>query len=530
MLRIYNIPVSLDKNDCDLKLIASDYLRVSKERIKKAKLFKKSIDARKKNNVHFIYCIDIEVDDENKIINNSKVKVERILPKIMNNIKHIKLDKRPVVIGFGPAGIFAALTLARSGQNPIIVERGKDIDNRTNDVNKFWNFGELDENSNVQFGEGGAGTFSDGKLNTGTKDSRVRNVLEEFVRAGAPEEILYSSKPHIGTDKLKDVIKNIRKEIISLGGEILFNATLKKLIIENENIKGVMISKEKEDIEIITDNVILAIGHSARDTFEMLYNQNIEMEPKNFSIGVRIEHLQEMMNKSQYGKFYNHPNLGAADYKLAVHLNNGRSVYTFCMCPGGEVVASSSEKESIVTNGMSEFARNKINANSAILVGISPADFGSNHPLAGVEFQRMYERRAFKISGRCYYAPVQRVEDFLEDKITKKLGDIVPSYRPGYKFCNFSDLFPNYIIDSLKHGIIEMNNKLEGFSYPDAVLTGPETRSSSPVRILRDKNCESISFKGLYPCGEGAGYAGGIVSAAVDGIRCAESLIHGVCY
>ncbi len=527
MLRIYNIPVSIEEGDEPLKNIVSRYLKVSSKSIKKAVLYKKSIDARNKDKIHFIFCVDIEVDSEDKIIKTAKKKKIEEVKKYEYQIKVNKnLSKRPVVVGFGPAGIFAGLSLAQAGQNPIIIERGSDVDERTKDVENFWKNGKLNVNSNVQFGEGGAGTFSDGKLNTGTKDVRSRKVLQEFVESGAPKEILYNAKPHIGTDKLKTTIKNIRKKIITLGGQVRFNTKLVDIVISNNEVEGVIVEGEKGTEEIKTDNVILALGHSARDTFEMLLSKKILLEPKNFSVGVRIEHLQSDINKSQYGDSGVSSKLGAADYKLSTHLKNGRGVYTFCMCPGGKVVAAASECNGVVTNGMSEFSRSEKNANSAVLVGVSPSDFKDDSPLAGVEFQREIERNAYLIGGENYFAPAQCFGDFLIGKETKSFKEVLPSYAPGVKLCDLAKIFPDYVVESLKMGILEMDKHLKGFASHSAVLTGPETRSSSPVRILRNENQESVSVKGLYPCGEGAGYAGGIISAAVDGIRCAESIMR----
>ena len=526
MLRIYNIPVALDKKDESLKSIVSNYLKISTKSIKSAILFKSSIDARKKDNIHFIYCIDVELSNEDNILKLVDKKVEKISPYTYTIQKCKFLDKRPLVVGFGPAGMFAALILAQAGQYPIVIERGCDIDARTKDVYEFWNNRNLKIDSNVQFGEGGAGTFSDGKLNTGIKDLRCRKVLEEFVSCGAPKESLYVAKPHIGTDKLKATVKNLRNKIISLGGEVKFGTKLVEILHSKGTIQGAVVESNGNKYEIITNNIILSIGHSARDTFKMIHNIGVDLKQKPFSVGVRIEHLQSMINDSQYGKFAKHPALGLANYKLAIHLKNGRGVYTFCMCPGGSVVSASSESGMVVTNGMSEFARDKINANSAVLVGLNPGDFEDDNPLTGVEFQRRIERNAFILGGENYNAPVQRLEDFLNDKVTNNLGDVCPSYKPGYKFANLSLLFPEYITSSLRMGIVEMDRYLKGFADRDTILTGPETRSSSPIRITRDVSKQSISLKGLYPCGEGAGYAGGIISAAVDGISCAESIIY----
>ena len=431
---------------------------------------------------------------------------------------------RPIVVGSGPAGMFAGLALAEAGLRPIVLERGAPVEQRQKDVSSFWHGGELKANSNVQFGEGGAGTFSDGKLMTGIKkDKFTAKVLQEFAAAGAPQEILYLAKPHIGTDKLRLVVKNIRQKILSLGGEYRFNSQLTGLVIKKDKLTAVKITNKKETYELPANKLFLAIGHSARDTFEMLYNSGVHMEQKPFSVGARIEHKQSLINKAQYGKAAESPYLGAADYKMAVHLPNGRSVYTFCMCPGGVVVAAASEKGRVVTNGMSEFARAAENANSALLVGVSEKDFGSSSPLAGMYFQRKLEENAFIAGGKSYRAPAVLAGDFLRRKNSRNLGEVRPSYLPGVVLGGFNQLLPEEITESLRLGIVEMAKKLHGFDCYDAVLTGVETRSSSPVRIVRDETMQS-NIKGLYPCGEGAGYAGGITSAAADGLKAVYSL------
>ena len=428
--------------------------------------------------------------------------------------------ERPVIIGMGPAGLFAGLFLARNGYKPIVLERGDDVETRTAKINEFWNGGMLDTESNVQFGEGGAGTFSDGKLTTLINDRRCHTVLEEFVRAGAPEEILYKNKPHIGTDLLKSVVKNIRQEIIENGGEVRFRAKVTDFVIKDGSVEAVIINdKERLNCRV----VMLAIGHSARDTFKVLHDRGVKMTQKPFSIGVRIEHPQIIINKSQYGKFANHEKLGAADYKLAAHFDNGRSAYTFCMCPGGMVIAAASEENMVVTNGMSYHARDMENANSALLVGVNPEDFESSHPLAGVEFQRKWESLAFVLGGKNYKAPAQKVGDFLKDRPSDAIGDVRPTYNLGVTMTDLRGCLPKYVTDTLKMAIIAFDRKIKGFAYADAIMTGVETRSSSPIRIVRDENFES-NIKGLYPIGEGAGYAGGIMSAAIDGLRAAEEI------
>ena len=526
MIRVNNIHIPLDYDDNIIRNKISKELRIDKKSILSTSIFRRSIDARKKDNIFFLCSIDIELNTNE----------ENILKKCKNALKvtpyEYNLQKwngktSPVIVGMGPAGLFAGLILAQSGAKPIIIERGKDVDSRTADVNKFWTTGILDTTSNVQFGEGGAGTFSDGKLNTGTKDTRQRKVLEEFVKHGAPDEILYNAKPHIGTDKLKITVKNIREEIISLGGTVLFETKLIGFNHENNSVVSAIVEKNGKTDLIETDNIILAIGHSARDTFEMLYDKKLPIEAKSFSVGARIEHLRENIDKAQYGKFAGNKNLGASSYKMNVHLDNNRGVYTFCMCPGGKVVNASSEENMLVTNGMSEFARNEVNSNSALLVSVSPNDFESDHPLAGMYFQRKLEKSAFMLGGENYNAPVQRVDDFINNRKSTKTGDVLPSIGPDYELSDLNTILPEFVSNSMKQGIISMGRKLKGFDNGDAILTGVETRSSSPIRILRNNDTlESISINGLYPCGEGAGYAGGIISAAVDGIKCAEKIIN----
>ena len=529
MLRVSDLKLPLDYSDEKLKTIAAGQIGVGTDKIKSVKLFKRSIDARHKDNIHFTAAADVELNiNENNVLR--RCKSHNVAPAKEYSYElpvSKKLDRQPIVVGAGPAGLFCALILAQSGQCPILIERGKCIEERTIDVNQFSEFGILNTESNIQFGEGGAGAFSDGKLNTGTKDIRARKVLLEFVKHGAPEEILYNAKPHIGTDKLKPTVKSIRNKIVSLGGEVRFQTRLSGIKTKNGSVTAVTVAAPNGRTEIIeTDNVVLALGHSARDTFEMLFENGFVMTPKPFSVGVRIEHLQENINKAQYGKFYNNPYLGAADYKLNVHLKNGRGVYTFCMCPGGTVVAAASEENTVVTNGMSEFLRDKTNANSAVLVGVTPNDFGSEEPLAGVAFQRKIEQAAFIAGGGNYKAPIQTIADLIQNTNSNTLGNVIPSYKPGYAFAKVGDYLPDYVCESLREAIPMFNRKLSGFADGDAVVTGAETRSSSPVRIVRGEDMQSVSVKGVYPCGEGAGYAGGIVSAAVDGIKCAEAILN----
>lgn len=528
MIRINNIKLPLDYSDSLIKKQICRELRIDENGIEKFELFKRSVDARKKNDVHFITAVDVYINgNENNIISKAKGKnISAVKPYKYEIPIGKQLEQRPLIVGFGPAGMFAGLILAYSGAQPIIIERGRDCDRRVRDVENFIKTGILDTSSNIQFGEGGAGTFSDGKLTTGTKDIRARNVLLEFVKHGAPDEILYNAKPHIGTDKLRNVVKNIRQTIIEHGGEVRFKSKLTNIKVRDNAVVGAEVecNNKKEIIE--TDNIILAIGHSSRDTMQMLYNMNIVLEQKPFSVGARIEHLREKIDKAQYGVFAGNERLGAAPYKLNVRTSGSRGVYTFCMCPGGEVVPAASEENMVCTNGMSEFARNAINSNAALLVGVNPEDFGSEHPLAGIEFQRKIERSAFESGGGEYKAPVQRVEDFLNNRKSTAFGEVMPSYGRKTTFAKMDDFLPDYVTDAMREAIVKMDRQLKGFASPDAILTGAEARSSSPVRILRNADTlQSVSIKGLYPCGEGAGYAGGIVSAAVDGIKCAEKVL-----
>lgn len=527
MLRINNIKIRKDISNQEVFEFAILKNKIHKEDILEWHISKKSIDARKKDDVHYTYSIDLKVKNEKKYKNLDKATDFR-----MPNI-HVKqsLSKRPIIVGAGPAGIFAALTLIQNGVKPIIIEQGQPIENRKQTVDNFLANGKLNTLSNVQFGEGGAGTFSDGKLTTGINSPFCQKVLQEFVNFGAPEQILYLSKPHIGTDNLINIIKNMRKYIISKGGTFLFNTKVIDFNISNGRMKSIYYIKQESETtnshsvkELETDFVVLAIGHSSRDTFEKIYEKGISMEKKNFSVGVRIEHLQKDINKAQYGDITK-LKLPPAEYKLAYHSPNGRSCYTFCMCPGGVVMASSSEKNTIVTNGMSNFLRNGKNANSALLVNVVPEDFESDSPLAGIYFQRDLEEKAFILGNSNYYAPIQRLEDFMQNKKSEFIGNVKPSYLPGVTLSNLNDILPNFISDTLKEGINYFDTKLHGFANPDSILTGLETRSSSPVKIVRNEKLVS-NISGLYPCGEGAGYAGGIMSAAVDGIKCAIAILE----
>lgn len=474
---------------------------------------KLSVDARNKKDVFYVGVFDIEVKDERKYYSREHVsrseKYEYEYPNPWRG------EHRPIVVGAGPAGLFCALILAYRGAMPIVIERGECVEDREKTVEDFWRTGRLNCESNVQFGEGGAGTFSDGKLNTGTKDVRQRKVLEEMVQAGAPKEILYKAKPHVGTDMLRTMVMNVRKKIISMGGEFIFNCRMDDIIIRNNEVCGIRTTKG--DFE--TKTLILAVGHSARDTFKLLYKLNIPMERKPFSVGVRIEHLREDINYAQYGDFA--PLMEAADYKCNIKDRNGRGVYTFCMCPGGYVVASASEEEGVVTNGMSNFARNGKNSNSALLVSLYPEDFEGSDPLGGMYFQRKLEKGAFYQAGADYKAPCQRVGDFFLKKRSEQFGKVLPTYAPNVTPSDLNRLLPEYIAEGIGDAIEGFARKIKCFNHPDALLTGVETRSSSPVRIIRNDSFSSY-IKGLYPCGEGAGYAGGIMSAAVDGIKIGE--------
>lgn len=502
--------------------VVSKALNVSSSSIKEVSLKRISVDARKKNDIHYIAQLQTIIEgNENSVVSKCK-NAEITQPDEYKFSLKRKLLHSPVIVGSGPAGLFCALMLARSGNNPIIIERGKSVDKRTRDINLFWENGTLNTESNIQFGEGGAGTFSDGKLNTGINDIRARYVLNEFVTHGAPEEILIDAKPHIGTDLLKTTIKNIRMEIERLGGTFLFETKLCDFTTNDSGITGAVIMHDGIKEIIQTDNLILAIGHSARDTFTMLRDKGIELQQKAFSIGARIEHLQDDLDECQYGRAKHL--LKAADYKLSTHLPDGRGVYTFCMCPGGYVVNASSEENMLCTNGMSYHARDNKNCNSALLVGITPADYNRGDVLDGMKLQKEIESNAYKAIGN-FLAPVQRVGNFLGENSNFNQR-ISPTIKPGYEYYNISNIFPEFIADSMKAGIIQISERMPLFKDKSAIITAPETRSSSPIRIVRNDNFESVTFKGLYPCGEGAGYAGGIMSAAVDGIKCAEAILN----
>ena len=526
MLRITELKLPLDHPQDLLKTAILDRLGISLTELISYTIFRQGFDARKRNAILLVYTVDVETTNE-----------QAILKRLQNDL-HVSLTPdstyrfvtqapknlmpRPIIIGTGPCGLFAGLILAQMGFRPIILERGKEVRERTKDTFGLWRKSLFNPESNVQFGEGGAGTFSDGKLHTQIKDPNYygRKVLIELVKAGAPPEILYVSKPHIGTFRLVTVVEQIRATIESLGGEIRFQSRVDDLIIDNGQACGVVLANG----ETINSNyVLLAVGHSARDTFKMLYERGVYIEAKPFSIGFRIEHPQSLIDTCRWGSNAGHPLLGAADYKLVHHCSNGRSAYSFCMCPGGTVVAATSEAGHVVTNGMSQYSRNERNANSGIVVGISPDDY-PGHPLAGIDLQRRLEAGAFKLGGETYEAPGQLVGDFLAERPSTTLGTVQPSYTPGVHLCDLGSALPDYAIAAIREAIPAFDKKIKGFAMNDAVLTGVETRTSSPIRIKRNEHYQSTNIKGLYPAGEGAGYAGGILSAAVDGIKVAEAL------
>ena len=524
-LRLTNIRINLEDNQSKLYQVAARKLKLTPDKIKKLVIIKKAIDARR-DKIIFVYTVDVQVEREDKLAKKlsgdggiTLIFDEGTVPLTKGSLA---LNNRPIIVGAGPAGLFAALTLAAYGYRPLVLERGQDIETRAQDVENFWENRLLKSNSNVQFGEGGAGTFSDGKLTTRINDHRIRGILSTFVEAGAPEEILYLHKPHIGTDLLRTVVANLRKKIFALGGEITFAARVTDILLDSGRVAGVEVN---DNYQLDSQVVIMAIGHSARDTYAMLHQRDVAMTAKSMAVGVRIEHPQRVIDEAQYGKYAGHPKLGAADYQL-VYKNPAadRAAFTFCMCPGGQVVGATSETNKVVTNGMSDFARDSGVANSALVVSVGPEDYSGDLPLSGIKFQRDLEEKAFLLGGSNYNAPAQKVEDFMADRASSDLPDYA-SYRPGLTAANLREGLPSYISDMLSEAIVDFNRKLKSFNYPEAVLTGVETRTSAPVRINRGEDFQSVNISGLYPAGEGAGYAGGIMSAAVDGIRVAEAII-----
>lgn len=545
MLRLTDVQLPLDHPESDLPAAILSRLKINAADLLGYTIFRRGYDARRRSAIMLVYTLDVEVKNEGAVLERMKgvphvgiapdtsYKFVAQAPASLQNRPGAPRSSaaRPVIIGFGPCGIFAALLLAQMGFRPIIFERGKVVRERTRDTWGLWRKRELNPESNVQFGEGGAGTFSDGKLHSGIKDPKHygRKVLTEFVKHYAPEEILYVSKPHIGTFRLVKMVEAMRETIESLGGEFRFQAKVTDLDIDDgqggKQIRGVVLESGEY---IPTEHVVLAVGHSARDTFQMLYDRGVYVEAKPFSIGFRIEHPQSLIDRARFGKFAGHPLLGAADYKLVHHAKNGRAVYSFCMCPGGTVVAATSEPERVVTNGMSQYSRNERNANSGIVVGITPDDYpaerGPGHPLAGIDFQRELESRAFVLGGKNYDAPGQLVGDFIKGRASTEFGSVLPSYKPGVHLTDLSPSLPAYAIEAIREALPAFDRQIKGYAMHDAVLTGVETRTSSPVRIKRQDNFQSMNVKGLFPAGEGAGYAGGILSAGVDGIKVAEAV------
>ena len=530
MIRITELRLPIDHAPQALEAAILNQLGIASKDLVRFEVFKRSYDARKNSTLTFIYTLDVSVRDEASVL-KKHMHDPHVRPSpdtsyhfvaMSGDHRLAKSDLRPVVIGFGPCGIFAALLLAQMGLKPIVLERGKAVRERTQDTWALWRKKILNPESNVQFGEGGAGTFSDGKLWSQVKDPKFygRKVLHEFVKAGAPEEILYVYKPHIGTFRLVGMVEKIRQEIINLGGEVRFGQKVIGFDIDNHMLQGLHMESGEY---LRADHVVLALGHSARDTFEKLLDAGVYMEAKPFSVGFRIEHPQSLIDRARLGPHAGHPLIGAADYKLVHHAKNGRSVYSFCMCPGGTVVAATSEPNRVVTNGMSQYSRNERNANAGIVVGIDPRDYPGG-PLAGIAFQRELESRAFILGGSNYQAPGQLVGDFLQGKPSTEFGGVVPSYKPGVHLTDLATSLPGYAIEAIREAIPAFEKKIKGFAMPDAVLTGVETRTSSPLQIKRGPDYQSINTKGLYPAGEGAGYAGGIMSAGIDGIKVAEAI------
>jgi len=528
MLRLTEIKLPLDHAADALRVLILRTLGIPAADLLGYRVRRRGHDARKPGVIALVYTLDVEVRDEDALLKkfHGSPHINPAPDETYRYPVHAATPPatRPVVIGSGPCGVFAGLSLARMGLNPLILERGRSVRQRTKDVWGFWRERHFNPLSNVQFGEGGAGTFSDGKLYSGIKDRghHIRRILQDFVDCGAPEEILYISKPHIGTLRLVKVVENLRHQIIEAGGEFRFEAQVTDVLVENNSVRGVALASGEQ---IDTEHVVLAVGHSARDTFEMLYNKGVRIDAKPFSIGFRIEHPQHLIDVARLGRYAGNPQLGAADYKLVHHCQNGRSVYSFCMCPGGQVVAATSETGCVVTNGMSHYSRADHNANAGIVVGITPADFGSAHPLAGIVLQRELEARAFALGGGNYNAPAQLVGDFLAARPSNALGSVMPSYTPDVTLTDLGESLPDYAITAIREALPKFDRTIKGFAMPDAVLTAVETRTSSPIRIPRDEHSfESLDTRGLYPAGEGAGFAGGILSAAVDGMKVAEAV------
>ncbi|MDE7246220.1 MAG: hypothetical protein K2O18_19910 [Oscillospiraceae bacterium] len=524
MLQIENVKLGLEEDENLLAKKAAKLLHIPQEELLKTEVFRRSVDAR--DGVRFVYTLRAAVRDEQKILRHKNRNVSRVSEtpyRLPASVTPPELP--PVVVGAGPAGLFCALALARCGTRPVLLERGRDVERRREDVERFWTAGELDLTSNVQFGEGGAGAFSDGKLNTGTRDRRHRFILETLALHGAPESILWDAKPHVGTDYLRRVLISLRRELQELGCEIRFGHRLAGLERQNGRLTALQIESAAGRYRLPCENAVLALGNSARDTFEMLYASGVPMEPKPLAVGVRIEHRQSEIDLAQYRQYAGHPRLPASGYKLSCHLDNGRGVFSFCVCPGGTVVAAASEQNRAVTNGMSLYARDGENCNGGLLVSAAPKDFPGSGPLSGIAFQRGLEERAYFAGGGGYIAPAQRVEDFLLHRPSAGPGSVVPTYRPGVRWRDLWDVLPDFVSESIAAALPLLEKKVRGYAAPDAVLTAVETRSSCPLRLLRDEQGQS-ALHGLWPCGEGAGYAGGIMSAAADGLRLAEGILE----